>query len=180
MNKNKASVTKALMDKLSTWCSNITCLEIRLSDLSSLDAEFPTTLSELRLIKCELRLTQFEKMRFDSLEIIDLTGSSRVCAAHIKDLAKFNASLAKLTLKKCYRIDDKAIESIVECDFVRLDHLDLEETNVTSVGVHLICTRLKDKLVYLNVKSCKHILTSDVDFIRNTFCINNELFKLEQ
>jgi hypothetical protein len=84
-------------------------------------------------------------------------------------------------MKKCYRIDDKAVEAIVEAQFKNLEYLDLEETNVTSVGVHLICTRLNSaKLNYLNVKNCKHILESDVGFMENTFCVNEIFLKLEK
>ena len=138
--QNKASVTTALMEKLNQSCGeSMKCLEIRLADLTSLNNVFPLGLEELCLQKCELRVDQFKCLKFNSLKAIDLTGSSRMCSSHIKDLTKFNKTLNKLVMKKCYRIDDKAVEAIVDGQFENLEYLDLEETNVTSVGVHLIC-----------------------------------------
>ena len=167
------------MEKLNNLCANVKSLEIRLSDMKDINGEFPSSLEELKLIKCEIRLDQFRSLKFDGIKSIDLTASSRVCSTHIKDLDKFNKTLKKLVLKKCYRVDDKVIEIIVDGNFENLEHIDLEETCVTSVGVHLICTKLKGKLNYINVKNCKFVLESDVNFLENTFMLN-ELFILEK
>ena len=167
------------MEKLNNSCANINSLEIRLSDMKDINGEFPATLEELKLLKCEIRLDQFKNLKFNCLKCVDISASTRACASHIKDLEKFSHTLKKLVLKKCYRIDDKAIEVIVEGNFDNLEWLDLEETSVTSVGVHLICTKLKDRLNYINVKNCKFILESDVKFLENTF-MTNEFFKLEK
>jgi F-box/leucine-rich repeat protein 12 len=177
-NKTKTTITKALMERLNHSCPNLKSLELNFSDVTSLSGEcFFSDLHELKLVKCEILLDQFKSLKLDNLTLLDLSGSSRICASHLTDLQRqLSKTLRKLVLKSCYRVDDKAVEVICEGNFLALVSLDLEETGVTSVGIHLICTRLKG-LTYINVKNCKFVLDSDREFLQNTF-LTDETFKL--
>lgn len=184
LSKTQQSVSKALMEKLNAATGgNLRVLELRYSDLSSIEVnDLPDELRELKLTRCEIALKWFENnKRLNGLVKLDLSESSRICASHIKDLAKnTHSTLETLCLRNCYRIDDKAIELLADEKFARLVHLDLEGTKITQYGLQIICTRLNTaSLAHLNLKNCKclNLNKENLDFVRSAF-ENVNLFKL--
>lgn len=164
------------MEKLKESCKNIKILEISYADLNSVSVvDFPSNLEELRLIRCEISLKWFDKNQFTCLKTIILTESSRICSTHLQDLSKTcKNTLLILNVKKCYRIDDKAIETIVNEKFASIEFLDLEETSISALGFQLICTRLSNQLNYLNIRNCKNLKSPDLNIIRASFSHNED------
>jgi hypothetical protein len=163
------------MLKLKSSCSQLEKLELTYCDLSDVAAEdFAEHLEELNLIRCEIPLKWFEKNKFKRLIRLNLSGSSRVCSSHLKDLTSLTR-LNELNLNNCYRINDKAVEVLV---MLALSKLILSGTDITQYGIQLICSKLSHSLVYLNLKACKNLTDNEINFIKETF-IQNEKFHLE-
>jgi len=154
-------------------------LAITYADLNSIEVkDLPVNLEELSLIRCEIPLKWFNGADFQNLKVLNLKGSSRICSSHLQDLAGIcSKTLQTLDLTSCYRIDDKAVEVLVNEHFDKLVRLHLEDTNISKLSIHLICTRLSNSFRLLNVKHFKHVTKSDHNFIQSTF-LNCEEFKL--
>lgn len=169
------------MEKLRKSCVKLKILELRYSDLNSLKCTaIPNGLEELRLFRCEIPLKWFEKNQFLNLSFLDLSKTSGICSTHLNDLAaSCKNTLKVLILKECYRIDDKAIEVLVNENFVLLNRLDLEETSITQYGLQLLCTKLAGTLGYLNIKNCKKLNLNNqmLNFVNKSFS-SNESFIL--
>ena len=116
-----------LLQKLDQTCSKLMNLEIECSDLNKINVtSFPKYLDSLKLIRCEIPIGWFNKNNFKNLKTIDLTESVRINSTHINCLNTCNHSLEILILKKCYRIDDKAIEVLINGNFESIEYLNLE------------------------------------------------------
>ena len=115
------------MAKLNKSCSSLNKIEIKYSDLSPIEVtDLCQNIKELSLIRCEIPHRWFSSNKFTNLESLDLSNSSRVCSKHLQDLLQIRMTLKVLNLKNCYRIDDRAIEVIVEKKFESISHLNLE------------------------------------------------------
>lgn len=86
---------------------------------------------------------------------MSLDSSSRIDFTHLRDL---NApELRVLSVKNCYRIDDRAIEVLTDSSggFSNLVEIYLDYTRITSLSLQLICKFYKGKLEKLSLKGCK-------------------------
>ncbi len=167
------------MKKLRESCSGLSMLIVAYADMNSIEVkDLPVHLEQLSFIRCEIPLKWFNGANFENLKVLNLKGSSRICSNHLQDLASVcSKTLHTLVLTSCYRIDDRTVEILVNERFDTLTRLHLEDTGITKLAIHLICTRLSNSLCELNVKDCKHVTKSDIDFIRNSF-VNSEDFIL--
>ncbi len=163
------------MQKLSQTCTEIIKIEIRQANLEqTFDAlDLPAGLKKLSLIRCEIPRTWFLSQRFhtlfNSLDSIDLSSSSLVCWKHLTDLLwTCKNSLKELKLKDCYRVDDKAIEVIVNSELMILERLDLQGTVFTQYGLQLLGSKIVLQLVYLNLKDCKNVTENDINMFKAT------------
>lgn len=121
-------MSKALIQKLNQSCSAMRFLEIQYADLNEfVVTDLPISLEQLSLVRCEIPIRWFKGTALTNLCSIDLSSSSRICSTHLKDLAgNCKNTLKELKLKNCYRIDDKALEVIVDEEFNRIESLDLQ------------------------------------------------------
>lgn len=163
LNLTKQSVSRALMQKLTEICKGLNKLEIQYSDLNSVEvSDLPSNLKELSLVRCEIPVRWFKGNKFQDLNVIDLSGSSRICTTHIRDFGDdLRNTLNVLKLRNCYRIDDKTIEHIIETEFKFIIKLDLQGTVITQYGLQLISSRMAS-LEYLNLSDCKNLKKGDV------------------
>ena len=166
------------MAQLRDSCPYLVQLEINFSDLKPITSSaISNKVQYLSLLKCEIPLKWFDDNKLDKLVYLDLSGSVSVSAGHLEGLVNCRDTLETLKLKGCYRVKDKAIEMLIEKKFDKLKSLDFEETELTDVAVHLLCTRMTNKLEYLNLANCKKIVNKDKEFISSSFR-ENEAFEL--
>ena len=162
--QNLPTLSKALMQKLNETCSKLIEIEIEYADLNSINVnDLRKQMEKLSFIRCEIPLKWFQPSsvndKFANLSHLDFTGSSRICKAHLEDLNKICVNVKFLSLKKCYRIDDKALDCLVKLDIFlnSLEVLNLDETSVSQEGVNIVIQQVKSlKIIY--VKSCKCIV----------------------
>ena len=169
-------LTSAFLNKLNSTCKDLIKFKLKYVDLSVIKVnDLKENLKELHLLRCEIPIDWFIKNNLSSIETLDLSQSSRVCAQHLKDLVdNCKNNLKTLSLSFCYRIDDKAVE-IISKEFINLTVLKLNGTIITDLALHWICTRLK-KLQLLDIRKCKYLLEPDTNFIKESF-ENNKDFK---
>lgn len=116
------------MAKLNQSCTSLNKIDIKFSNLSPIEVtDLCKDIKELNLVRCEIPYRWFNLNTFTNLESLDLSYSSRVCSKHLQDLSHTaKITLKILKLKNCYRIDDRAIEVLVEEKFELISHLNLE------------------------------------------------------
>ncbi len=167
------------MQKLSQNCLGIQKLEIKYSDLSSINVnDLPLTIEELSLIRCEIPVDWFRNNKLKQLSHLNLSDSARICSTHIKDLEE-TCHLNCLILKNCYRVNDKLIEILIENEcFKKLAKLNLEATTITQYGLQLIYSKFLNQLDYLNLRNCKNIRQVDLQLVKSYF-EDNKAKKLE-
>ena len=161
------------MQKLNETCTHLSRLEISYADLSSISVyDLSPGLRRLSLARCEIPVKWFQcssavdaVVSFSLLTDLNLSGSSRVCKSHLEDLDSLLPQLKVLSLAKCYRIDDKAMEAFVKLSYSQaVEELNLDETVISDKSLELICSPHSSfmpslKLIY--ARKCKLV---SVDF----------------
>lgn len=129
-------------------------------------SKLPANLTELRLERCEIPVKWFSTGAADqltNLHSLSLDSSARIDFTHVRDLSSSPIArcLRLLSLKHCYRVDDRAVEVLAAaaaakpCQFDSLTEIYLDGTQVTRNGVELICkAAYAHQLVRLSLVGC--------------------------
>jgi hypothetical protein len=155
------------MQKLAETIPKLSIMEIAYTDMSSITINdmllIGSRLETLALNRCEIPVRWFSvgassKAGFGALKALDLSGSSRVCKTHLEDLESVILSeLETLLLNKCYRVDDRALESLVKLRFFKsLRAISLNETGIGEKGLGILVSKA-EKLKAVSAIKCKNI-----------------------
>lgn len=160
------SITEALMKHITEKCPSLKKIKFGVMDLSQVsNSVFPCMLEELVLRRCEISLDWFKNNNFQTLKTIDFSLSGCIRSRHLTHLVNScQNTLLSLNLSNCFRVDDNSIEQVT--NFSQLKYLNLSCTSCTPLGIHLICTRLKN-LISLDLSKLK--LSVDRNFIKESF-----------
>lgn len=125
-------------------------------------SKLPANLTDLRLERCEIPVKWFSTGAADqltNLHSLSLDSSARIDFTHLRDLSASPIArvLRVLSLKNCYRVDDRAAEVLAanSSKFDSLTEIYLDGTQVTRNGLELICkATYAHQLVRLSLVGC--------------------------
>lgn len=163
------SLTSALMNKVNKTCTRLSSLSITMADMTAVKCtDMAPALAELRLVRCEVPVKWFLGSSFTHLDRLYLDYSPRIDYTHIRDLASTSTvkTLTVVSLRGCYRVDDRAVEALTS--FSLLNDIDLDETNITNYGLEIALTKFVRPLARLSVCRCKIIRmdTRTIEFVQ--------------
>ena len=132
-------------------------------------------ITELHFIRCEIPVKWFQNNHFTHLKRLDLDYSSRADHTHIRDCLgqkKLSETLESLSLKGCYRVEDRTVELLPQ--LTALAELNLDETSITQFGLQIICKELSSTLNRLSLRRCSKLKLDDktLQFVKDSFCDN--------
>ncbi|XP_073510258.1 F-box/LRR-repeat protein 12 [Phyllobates terribilis] len=144
--KKQEFLTPAVLQVLEKRYLCLEYLHLQETNLRSVGYDcLPSTLKTLELSECEIPLTWFKTTGKTKdllkLENLILNKVSSFSNQHLEIVCS-QSSLKSLCLSGTYRINDIGVQKVVPY-LKGLEHLKLNECNITDIALHLICCHLK-------------------------------------